>query len=93
MDNIYHFAASTSFDDRQKKNIIKTNIGGAKNIVKLGEKVKDLKNLYFVSTAYVSGLNKGKIYEDEMPPKVGFRNSYEESKYDAEMIVSQTSLP
>jgi thioester reductase-like protein len=87
IDNIYHFAASTSFDDRQKKDIIKTNIEGTKNIVGLSKKIKDLKNLYFVSTAYIAGLNKGPIYEDEMPPIVDFRNSYEESKYDAELII------
>ena len=92
-DNIYHFAASTSFDDRKKEEIIKTNIEGTKNIISIAQKVKDLKNLYYVSTAYIAGLNKEIIYEDEMPPKAGFRNAYEESKYESELILRKTSLP
>jgi len=28
-----------------------------------------------------------------MPPKNGFRNSYEESKYESEILIRKTSLP
>ena len=28
-----------------------------------------------------------------MPPRVGFRNSYEESKYESEILIRKTSLP
>ncbi len=91
--NYWHFAAATSFDDRKQKSIVETNICGTKNIIKLALESKDLKHLHFVSTAYIAGNNKGVIYEDKMPQKVGFKNSYEESKYDSEIILKETNLP
>lgn len=89
----WHFAAATSFDDRKKESIIATNIGGANNISTLAEANKSLNHLFFISTAYVAGRNKGIIYEDKMPVRNGFKNSYEESKYDAEIIIRNSDTP
>ncbi len=91
--DFWHFAAATSFDDRQKDSIVTTNIEGTKNILALAEANKKLEHLYFISTAYIAGRNKGVIYEDIMPQRSGFKNSYEESKYEAELLVRNSDTP
>ncbi len=90
---IYHFAASTSFDDRNREEIIRININGVKNLIKVAEKIPNLENLNYISTSYISGLNQGTIYEDEMPQNVGFKNAYEESKYLSELLIRDSALP
>ncbi len=89
----WHFAAATSFDNNERDAIMSANIGGAENIVHLAESNPDLRNLYFVSTAFIAGKHNGIIYEDQMPGPVKFKNSYEESKYKAELIIRKSDIP
>src|SRR5262249_37673737 len=47
-----------------------------------------LRDLHHVSTAYVCGLRAGPIREDEdLDGGQGFRNDYEQSKFEAERLV------
>jgi len=47
-----------------------------------------------VSTAYVAGTHDGPFCESDLELGQGFRNSYEQSKYEAEQLVrGQTGLP
>jgi nucleoside-diphosphate-sugar epimerase len=92
-DKYWHFAAATSFDERKKDEIIKTNISGSDNILSFAKNNNNLENLFFVSTAYVSGNNNGVILEDGLCENNGFKNSYEESKYHCEQKVRSLDIP
>ncbi len=89
----WHFAAATSFEISERDSVMSINIGGAENMLQLAESNPDLRHLYFISTAYIAGNHNGIIYEDKMPYPVQFKNSYEESKYKAELIIRKSGLP
>lgn len=66
------------------------NVEGTKNVLYLAKEINDhhgLKRFSHISTAYVAGLRKGKIMEDSLIHDEGFASSYEESKYEAEVLV------
>ena len=42
---------------------------------------------------YICGTNPGIMSEDVMPERNGFKNIYEETKYDAEKMVRESGLP
>jgi nucleoside-diphosphate-sugar epimerase len=46
-----------------------------------------------VGTAFVAGRRVGRIYEHELLHTVGFVNTYEQSKYDAEVLARRAGLP
>jgi nucleoside-diphosphate-sugar epimerase len=93
VSEVWHIAASTSFDEREKEAIYQGNVVGTQNALALSESLPKLENFFYISTAYVAGLNAGPVAEDEMPPCVGFRNTYEASKWEAEKTVRESGLP
>ena len=92
VQDIWHLAASTNFDEGRDAEIRETNLGGTRNVI---EAITDipLDRFFYVSTAYICGTTTGVIPEDELPPRNGFRNIYEETKYDAEQLVRASGLP
>jgi nucleoside-diphosphate-sugar epimerase len=90
---VWHVAASTSFDDRDRSAIFHTNVGGTSHVLSVAQKLPQLARFYYVSTAYVAGTAGGLILEDELPAPSGFRNAYEESKWTAEKAVRESGLP
>ena len=46
-----------------------------------------LRRLQYVSTCYVSGRHEGEFAEDSLEEGQAFRNHYEQTKYDAELLV------
>lgn len=92
INDFWHLAASTTFNEKDRDMIRHTNIGGTQNVIQALEG-SSLDNFFYVSTAYIAGRNQGVIKEDIMPQRNGFKNSYEESKYDTELIVRATKLP
>jgi long-chain acyl-CoA synthetase len=63
-------------------------------VLDLAERAPSLERLVHVSTAYVSGLTEGRFGEDDVDIGQGFRNAYEQSKLEAELLVRQrTHLP
>jgi Male sterility protein. len=65
----------------------RVNVDGTRNV---NEWVKSLKNLtryIYFSTAYVAGTRTGIIKEDELIRPEEFKNYYEESKFEAEVLV------
>ena len=71
------------------------NVDGTRHVVDLLEQCPHLERFGYISTAYVSGLRTGMIYEDELAHNAGFKNFYEETKYHAEVIVQgrMTAIP
>lgn len=85
---IHHFAAvhSLSVDRRQAERV---NVHGTGNVLALAEATKHLDRLVHFSSAYVSGDRRGVILEDELEEGQGFKNAYEATKYQAEVLVER----
>jgi len=84
--SVFHCAASVSFDESEKEEIEKQNVGGTKNLLEFMCRLK-LHELHYMSTAYVAGQRIGIVYEDELDKGQSFNNTYEESKFKAERLV------
>ena len=84
---IWHCAASLSFTDEDRDEIFKMNLGGTKNILSLAEQTPT-RRLHHVSTAYVAGNRTDLVLETELNVGQTFRNAYEESKCQAEMLIA-----
>jgi nucleoside-diphosphate-sugar epimerase len=93
VNQVWHLAASTSFDDRETAAIYQGNVVGTQNVLAVARGLGQLDRFVHVSTAYVAGTNPGPIAEDEMPARNNFRNSYEATKWEAEQAVRQSQLP
>ncbi len=75
---------------------MRVNLEGTRRVNSLAlEKLSSLRRYHYISTCYVAGLRKGLISETELEHAAGFRNSYEETKYLAELEVEElkTKLP
>jgi nucleoside-diphosphate-sugar epimerase len=93
VSEVWHLAASTSFDDREMAAIYEGNVVGAQNVLAAARGLPKLDRFVYVSTAYVAGTNPGPIAEDEMPARSKFRNGYEATKWEAELSVRRSNLP
>ncbi|MEQ8787332.1 MAG: SDR family oxidoreductase [Pirellulaceae bacterium] len=91
-DRVLHNAAVLTFHgvDREREPW-RTNVGGTRNVLELCRQLQ-LKDLHYVSTAYVCGLRDGKVMEDELDEGQGFRNDYEHSKFLAEQLVREADF-
>ena len=84
--HILHAAASTRFTlpiDEARRN----NVDTTKVLLDFAKRCSNLKRFGFIGTAFVAGKRTGIILEDEFEHNKGFLNTYEESKYEAEMLV------
>lgn len=88
-DEIFHSAAIAEF--RVPLDTIRTvNVGGTENILKFALECKKrgrLRKFNHISTAYVAGSSKTVFYENNLVMGQGFNNTYEQSKYEAELLV------
>jgi thioester reductase-like protein len=84
---VVHSAASVSFtlplaESRE------INVEGTRRLLQLAELCDGLRRFSYVSTAYVAGTHTGRFGEDDLDVLQGFRNPYEQSKFEAERLVS-----
>jgi thioester reductase-like protein len=97
ISEIVHGAASVSFTlplDESRA----INVAGTEQVLRLAELANrraGLRRLSYVSTAYVAGDRRGSFGEDQLDVGQGFRNPYEQSKFEAERLVRDhcESLP
>jgi thioester reductase-like protein len=89
-DEIIHCAASVSFDlplDAARA----VNASGAARIAELATRCAvrgaGLQRIVHVSTAYVAGERTGTFGEDEITLGLPFRNTYEQTKHEAEQLL------
>jgi thioester reductase-like protein len=89
---IVHCAASISFDLplEQARSI---NTEGTRRLLSLAGEIGALRRVVHVSTAYVGGRHAGTFGEDDLDVGQEFRNSYEQSKFEAEIEVMASDLP
>ena len=85
---VLHCAASVSFDMGLPESR-RVNVEGTRHVVELAERCDALERLTYISTAYVSGEPKGVFREDQLDVGQRFRNSYEESKFEAEQMLRE----
>ena len=86
--DVYHLAAV--YDLAVEKDLAyRVNVEGTRNVNEFVKTLPNLRRYNYVSTCYVSGNRKGVIYETELEHDAGFRNFYEETKYEAELEVEK----
>jgi thioester reductase-like protein len=88
---VLHCAASISFDlplDEARA----INVEGTREVIAFARECKTLGRLerfLHVSTAYVSGKHGGTFGEGELDAGQDFRNTYEQTKWEAEHVVAE----
>jgi thioester reductase-like protein len=63
-----------------------TNVEGTRNVLKICKSV-DIRQMHYISTAYVCGDRTDEVKEEELDCGQGFRNDYEQTKFEAEKLV------
>lgn len=89
IDEIYHSAAIAEFRVPLDK-IRKTNVDGARRVFDFAMMCKSegrLSRLNHISTTYLAGTTNGVFYETNLDIGQGFNNTYEQSKYEAELLL------
>lgn len=90
---VMHCAASISFDlplDEARQ----INVEGTREIIGFARQAKScgrLDRFIHVSTAYVAGITKGIFRERQLDAGQEFRNTYEQTKWEAEHVVNEAS--
>ncbi|HEV7804196.1 MAG TPA: SDR family oxidoreductase [Solirubrobacteraceae bacterium] len=91
VSEIVHGAASVSFDlELSQSRAI--NVAGTRRMLAFAELCRlegGLRRFTYVSTAYVAGLHRGRFGEDDLDVGQRFRNPYEQSKFEAELVVRE----
>jgi long-chain acyl-CoA synthetase len=90
---VLHCAASITFDlPLEEARLI--NVEGTREVIGLAREAKALGRLerfVHVSTAYVSGRHPGVFRERQLDAGQDFRNTYEQTKWEAEHVVNDAS--
>ena len=90
---VMHCAASISFDlplDEARQ----INVEGTREIIGFAREAKNggrLDRFIHVSTAYVAGITKGTFRERQLDAGQEFRNTYEQTKWEAEHVINDAS--
>ena len=85
---IVHAAADTRFSaslDEARA----VNLGGTKSVLAFAAICPRLKAVVALSTVHVAGRRTGTILEEELHHACGFANSYEQSKYESELLLRE----
>jgi thioester reductase-like protein len=91
VSEIVHSAASVSFEN-ELHTARAINVEGTRRVLELAAQChargEGLRRLTHISTAYVAGQHRGCFSEDDLDVGQRFRNSYEQSKLEAEQLVA-----
>ena len=93
VSEIVHGAASVSFDLPLGASLT-INVEGTRRMLAFAELCAlegGLRRFTYISTAYVAGLHRGAFSEDDLDVGQRFRNPYEQSKFEAEILVRETA--
>lgn len=91
VSEVVHTAASVSFElEPQLARAI--NVDGTRRVLEFAERCharRGLQRVSHVSTAYIAGGHAGCFSEDDLDVGQRFRNSYEQSKFEAECFIAR----
>jgi long-chain acyl-CoA synthetase len=92
IETVVHSAASVQFTlpIAQARAI---NVGGTREVLALAARAPRLERVVHVSTAYVAGDRPGTCHEHEADVGQRPRNTYEQTKLEAERLVGASALP
>jgi nucleoside-diphosphate-sugar epimerase len=86
--HVFHLAAI--YDLAVPRDIAyKINVIGTENVNNWVKKLPHLSRYVYFSTAYVVGTREGILYETELIRPPSFKNHYEETKFEAEVLVDK----
>ena len=88
VDEIIHCASATSFSERKRALVEKSNVANLRNILAFAARSR-CSFFHYVSTAYAAGKRQGRCPE-EMTEAREFTNVYEETKHIAERLAKNT---
>lgn len=84
--HVFHLAAI--YDLAVPKDIaFQVNVEGTRNVNEWVRTLRNINRYTYFSTAYVAGRREGILYENELIKPHAFKNFYEETKYEAEVLV------
>ncbi|WP_419888640.1 SDR family oxidoreductase [Neobacillus niacini] len=84
--HVFHLAAI--YDLAVPRDIaLRINVNGTNNVNEWVRGLTRLKRYVYFSTAYVVGKREGNLLETELIRPASFKNHYEETKYEAEVLV------
>jgi long-chain acyl-CoA synthetase len=89
VDEVIHAAASVSFS-LPLEEARAVNVAGTRRVLELAAWIQRHSGLHrfaHVSTAYVAGTHRGDFSENDLERGQGFHNTYERSKWEAELLV------
>ena len=85
VDTVFHLAARTDFKGGSVEDYRGINIDGVRHAFELARRAGA--HFHHVSTAFVRGDYAGVFHEEELDLGQGFRNGYEESKFQGEQYL------
>src|SRR5437016_4914389 len=85
-DEVWHCAASLSFQQEDREEIFRMNVDGTRHVLDLVKQTPN-RRLQHVSTAYIAGNRPDIALETEINVGQTFKNAYEESKCQAELLI------
>ncbi len=88
--HVLHCAASVRFD-LPLTEARRANVGTAAVVADIARRAPRLERLVHVSTAYVGGTHRGTFHESELDVGQDFRNSYEQTKFEAEGLLRESA--
>jgi thioester reductase-like protein len=86
---VVHCAATVRFDHTLDE-ARRINVDGTRRVLDFAAKVRKLRSLAYVGTAYAAGERSGLILESELAVGQKYRNTYEQTKAEAEALVQST---
>lgn len=91
---VIHSAATVRFDHTLEE-ARQTNVEGTRHILDFAAATRNLRSFAYVGTAYVAGERTGLVRESELAIGQSYRNTYEQTKSEAEALVRSRfdSLP
>ncbi len=84
--HVVHCAATVSFD-LPLEQARRINVEGTANLLAACRGMPRLQRIDAVSTCYVAGKRTGLILETDLEHDAGFHNTYEQTKYEAELLL------
>ena len=100
VDLVIHAAADTSFS-QPLEHARRLNVTGTEHVIRLAESLPRLRRFVHLSTAFVAGTARGQVLEEVADRRLSdatrrpdrWVNAYEQSKYEAEVALQESTLP
>ncbi|MEK4424225.1 SDR family oxidoreductase [Solibacillus sp. FSL K6-1523] len=88
---VWHLAANTDLAVTREVGW-KVNVHGTANVNEFACCLENLERYMYFSSSYIAGKRKGTILEMELIRPAAFHNYYEETKFEAELLVDDLKL-